>query len=205
MKEKIKEILSEFELENVDSIVDNIAKEVALLTVPKNKYNDLSDRLKSVQTEKETVESELEDLKNKNLSEDERRTKEQADFEKKTKQLSIELNKVKAKEIFKDANIEEEKINELLEKVVSEDEKSTLSLANSFAEILKNKVDETQKQTETNLLENTPKPSVKTQPNEPKKYTKEDFINMSYLEKKNLLSTDKEQYNQLVSEISTSE
>lgn len=205
MKEKIKEILSEFELENVDSIVDNIAKEVALLTVPKNKYNDLSDRLKSVQTEKETVESELEDLKNKNLSEDERRTKEQADFEKKTKQLSIELNKVKAKEIFKDANIEEEKINELLEKVVSEDEKSTLSLANSFAEILKNKVDETQKQTETNLLENTPKPSVKAQPNEPKKYTKEDFINMSYLEKKNLLSTDKEQYNQLISEISTSE
>lgn len=205
MKEKIKEILSEFELENVDGVVDNIAKEVALLTVPKNKYNDLSERLKSVQTEKETVESELEDLKSKNLSDDERRAKEQADFEKKSKALAVELNKVKAKEIFKEANIEEDKINELLEKVVSEDEKSTLALANSFADILKTKVNETQKQTETNLLENTPKPSVKTQPNEPKKYTKEDFINMSYLEKKNLLSTDKEQYNQLVSEISTSE
>ena len=205
MKEKIKEILSEFELENVDGVVDNIAKEVALLTVPKNKYNDLSERLKSVQTEKETVESELEDLKSKNLSDDERRAKEQADFEKKSKALAVELNKVKAKEIFKEANIEEDKINELLEKVVSEDEKSTLALANSFADILKTKVNETQKQTETNLPENTPKPSVKTQPNEPKKYTKEDFINMSYLEKKNLLSTDKEQYNQLVSEISTSE
>lgn len=205
MKEKIKEILKEQEIENIDGIVDDIAKEIALLTVPKNKYNDLSERLKSVQNEKITIETELEELKTKNLSDEDKKAKELADFEKKSKALSMELNKVKAKEIFKDANIAEDKVEELLEKVVSEDEKTTLDLANSFAEILKTKVDETQKQTETNLLENTPKPSVKTQPNEPKKYTKEDFINMSYLEKKNLLATDKEQYNQLISEISTGE
>lgn len=205
MKDKIKEILSELELENVDEVVDNIAKEVALFTVPKTKYKDISDRLKSVQSEKDDVESELEELKNKNMSEDDKKAKEYADFEKKNKALSRELNKVKAREIFKNAKIDEDKIDDLLEKVVSEDEKSTLELANSFAEILKVKVDETQKETETNLLENTPKPSVKTQTNESKKYTKEDFINMSYLEKKNLLSTDKEQYNKLLSEISTGE
>lgn len=205
MKEKLKEILKDLEIENVDSIVDDIAKEMALLTVPKNKYNDLSERLKSIQNEKTTIETELEELKTKNLSDEDKKTKELADFEKKSKALSIELNKVKAKEIFKDASIDEEKIEELLVKVVSEDEKTTLDLANSFAEILKTKVDETQKQTETNLLENTPKPNVKVLPNEPKKYTKEDFIKMSYLEKKNLLATDKEQYNQLISEISTGE
>lgn len=205
MKDKIKEILSELELENVDEVVDNIAKEVALFTVPKTKYKDISDRLKSVQSEKDDVESELEELKNKNMSEDDKKAKEYADFEKKNKALSRELNKVKAREIFKNAKIDEDKIDDLLEKVVSEDEKSTLELANSFAEILKVKVDETQKETETNLLENTPKPSVKTQTNESKKYTKEDFIKMSYLEKKNLLSTDKEQYNKLLSEISTGE
>lgn len=205
MKERIKEILSDLELENVDDVVDNIAKEIALFTVPKTKYKDISDRLKSVQSEKDDVELELEELKNKNMSEDDKKAKEYAEFEKKNKALSKELNKVKAKEIFMDAKIDEDKIDELLEKVVSEDEKSTLSLTNSFVEILKEKVDETQKETETNLLENTPKPSVKTQVNEPKKYTKEDFINMSYLEKKNLLSTDKEQYTKLVSEISTGE
>lgn len=205
MKDKIKEILSELELENVDEVVDSIAKEVALFTVPKTKYKDISDRLKSVQSEKDDVESELEELKSKNMSEDDKKAKEYADFEKKKKALDKELNKVKAKEIFKNANIDEDKIEDLLEKVVSEDEKSTLELANSFAEILKGKVDETQKETETNLLENTPKPSVKEQTNEPKKYTKEDFIKMTYLEKKNLLSTDKEQYNKLLSEISTGE
>ena len=205
MKEKIKEVLSGLELENVDEIVDNIAKEVALLTVPKNKYNDLSDRLKTVQTEKATVESELEELKTQNLSDEDKRKKEQEDFEKKTKELSIQLNKAKAKEIFKDAKIDDEKIEELLEKVVSVDEKNTLGLANSFVEILKTKVDDTKKETETDLLENTPKPNVKTQPNEPKKYSKEDFIKMSYSEKKKLLSEDKEQYNQLLSEISTGE
>lgn len=202
MKEKIKEILSDCEIENIDAVVDNISKEIALLTVPKNKYNDLSERLKSVQAEKTTVEAELEELKTKNLSEDEKRAKEQANFEKKSKELSKELNKIKAKEIFKDAKIDEEKIDDLLKKIVSEDEKNTLELANSFADILKSKVVETEKEIDANLLENTFKPNVKTQPNEPKKYTKEDFIKMTYLEKKDLLATDKEQYNQLLSEIS---
>lgn len=205
MKDKIKEILSELELENVDNIVDKITKEIALLTVPKNKYNDLSDRLKNVQEEKTTIETELEELKSQNLSDEDKRKKEQEDFDKKTKELSIQLNKVKAKEIFKEAKISDEKIEELLQKVVSEDEKNTLDLANSFAEILKTKVDDTKKQTETDLLENTPKPNVKTQPNGSKTYTKEDFLKMSYSEKKNLLNTDREQYNQLLSEISMGE
>ena len=205
MKEKIKEILSELEIEDVDKTVDNIAKEMALLTVPKNKYNDLSDKLKKVQGEKTTIEEELEDLKSKNLSDEEKVAKQQELLEKKAKELSKELNSVKARKIFQSANINEEKIDDLLAKIVSEDEKATLELANSFADILKANTETIQKQTEASLLENTPKPNVKTEANHQKKYTKEDFKRMSYSEKKDLFSTDREQYNQLLSEMSTSE
>ena len=205
MKEKIRGILAELEIENVDEIVDKVAKEVALYTVPKDKYNDLSNRLKNVQTEKENTESELEDLKNKSLTDEQKLAKDQADLEKKTKELNKELNKIKAREIFKNANINDEKIEELLGQVVSDDEKTTLAIANSFAEILKNSNADAQEKREIELLEKTPKPSVKTNSTENKKYTKEDFIKMTYTEKKDLLSTDKEQYNRLMTEVSTGE
>ena len=95
MKEKIKGILAELEIDNVDEVVDNIAKEVALHTVPKDKYNDVSNRLKNVESEKSTIETELEDLKNKNLTDEQKLAKDQADLEKKTKELNKELNKLK--------------------------------------------------------------------------------------------------------------
>lgn len=205
MKEKIKEILSEKEIENVDEVVDEIAKGLATLVIPKDKYNDLSEKLKTANSEKEAIQTELDELKNQNLSDEEKRTKEQADFEKKTKQLSIELNKVKAKEIFKEANIDDEKIEELLGKVVSEDEKTTLDLANSFAEILKNKVEATKKETETDMLDNMAKPNVKTKPNQPKEITKEDFLKMSYSERKDLYFSDKELYEKLTAEDNSNE
>ena len=204
MKDKIKEILEPLGIEDVDSVVDNIAKELALLTVPKNKYNDISERLKNVQSEKTEMELELENIKTQNMTDEEKRAKEQAEFERKTKELSVELNKVKAREVFKNANIDDDKIEELLGKVVSEDEETTLELANSFADILKTKVEDTKKTIESNLLSETPKPNVKSQPNEPEKVTKEDFLRMSYSDKKKLFNDDKEQYNQLMSEISPS-
>ncbi len=205
MKDKIKEILEGLGIEDVDGTTDTIAKEIALLTVPKNKYNDISERLKNVQAEKTEIELELENVRTQNMTDEEKRAKEQAEFEKQKKELSVELNKVKAREVFKNANIDDDKIEELLGKVVSDNEETTLELANSFADILKTQVEDTKKTIESDLLSNTPKPDVKSQPNEPEKVTKEDFLRMSYSDKKKLFSTDKEQYNQLMSEISSSE
>lgn len=201
MKEKIKGILAELEIDNVDEVVDNIAKEVALHTVPKDKYNDVSNRLKNVESEKSTIETELEDLKNKNLTDEQKLAKDQADLEKKTKELNKELNKLKAKDIFKNANIADDKIEELLGKVVSDDEKTTLDLANSFADILKTNTEAAKAQASADLLTSTPKPSVKADSSNSKTYTKEDFIKMSFQEKKDLFATDAEQYNSLVAQM----
>ena len=202
MKEKISEVLNDEAYETVEEKTDAIAKEIAKLTVPKDKYNKMSERVQSLETEKSDLESELEDIKTKSMTDDEKFKKQQEDYDKKSKQLSIELNKVKAREIFKNAEIDNEKIDDLLEKVVSESESKTLELANSFVDILSVKIDETQKKTETNLLENTPKPNIKAGNQDPKVISKEDFINMDYSEKKTLLATNPEQYNQLLSEIS---
>lgn len=198
MKEKIKEILTGLNIDDVDSIVDTLAKEIALLTVPKDKYNSLSDRVKSIESEKATVQEELDNLKEKSMTDEQKQAKVQENYEKKTKELSIEINKMKARNIFQNANIEESKIDDLLEKVVSDDETKTLELANSFAEILKVEVDKTKTKTESDLMLNTPKPSIKNDSAGKKELTKEDFLKMSYSEKKELFLTNPEQYNEFI-------
>ena len=198
MKEKIKEVLNGLEIENVESTVDEIAKEVALFTVPKDKYNSLSERLKNLENEKNDVQKELDNLKEKSMTDEQKQLKAQEDYEKKTKELSIELNKIKAKDIFKGANIPDEKIDELLEKVVSDDEKKTLDLANSFADILKVETDKTKKKMEEDILQETKKPDTKGDDNGRKELTKEDFVKMSYSARKSLYFENPDQYNEFM-------
>ena len=198
MKEKITEILNDETIETVDERVDKIAKEIALLTVPKDKYNSMSERVKKVEAEKSELQTKYDDLEKKNMTAEELKNKELEDIAKQRKELALEKNKVKAEGLFKKANIEDKQIEGLLDKVVSEDETKTIELANSFIEILNSKVEETKKQTTTDLLTGTKKPDVKASGNEPKTITLEDFKKMSYGEKKNLLANDAEKYNELV-------
>lgn len=197
MKEKIIEILKDESLTTPEEKSEAIAKGLATLVIPKDKFNSLSEKNKALESEKESIANELEELKTKTMSEEEKKTKEQEKFEKQRKELSLELNKIKAKEIFKDANIAEDKVEELLGKVVSDDEAKTLELANSFASILKTNTENAKKEAETGLLEDTPKPAVKAKANGNQATTIEDFVKMSYSEKKQLFESNPDQYNQL--------
>ena len=201
MKEKITEILNDETLETVEDKVEKLSKELALLVVPKDKYNTLSDRVKNLESEKKSVQDELDALKEQNMTDEQKRQKELDDLAKQKHELAIETNKFKAKELFQNANIDNEQIESLLDKVVSEDGTKTIELANSFIEILNKKVDDTKKQTETDLLTGTPKPNVKSSGNEPKEITIEDFKNMSYQDKKQFFIDNPTEYNKLISEI----
>lgn len=198
MKEKITEILNDDTIDNIDERVDRIAKEIALLTVPKDKYNNMSDRVKKIETEKSELQSKYDELEKKHMTAEELKTKELEDIANQKRELALERNKVKAEGLLKKANIEEKQIESLLEKVVSDDETKTIELTNSFIEILNSKVEETKKQTTTDLLNGTKKPDVKNSGNEPKDITLEDFKKMSYGERKTLLANDANKYNELV-------
>lgn len=201
MKEKITEILNDETLETTEDKVEKLAKELALLTVPKDKYNKLSERVENLETEKKEIQKKYDDLEKQNMTDEELRTKELADIEKTKKELAFEKNKIKAKDLFQSAKIDEKQIELLLDKVVSEDETKTVDLANSFIEILNVKVDETKKKIETDLLTGTHKPDFKPSGNEPKEVTLEDFKKMSYGDKKKLFAEDADTYNELIKQI----
>ncbi len=201
MKEKITEILNDETIETTEDRVEKLAKELALLVIPKDKYNKLSERVEKLESEKKEAQEKLDELEKKNMTDEELKTKELAEIEKTKKELSFEKNKLKAKDLFKSANVDEKQIESLLDKVVSEDETKTLELTNSFIEILNVKVDETKKKIETDLLTGTHKPDIKSNGNEPKEITLEDFKNMSYGDKKKLFTEDTEKYNELIKQV----
>lgn len=197
MKEKISEVLNDETLETIESKVDKLAKELALLVVPKDKYNKLSERVNNLESEKAELQTKYDALEEQNLTTEELKIKELEKIEKQKKELSIEKNKIKAESMFNKAGIDEKQIETLLDKVVSDDETKTVELTNSFIEILSTKIEETKKQVTTDLLNGTKKPDVKTDEGI-KSISLDDFKKMSYGEKKNLLLTDKEKYNELV-------
>ena len=201
MKEKITEILNDETIETTEEKIEKLSKELALLVIPKDKYNDLSTRVKNLENEKKEIQEKYDALEKQNMTDEERKAKELADIEQTKKELAIEKNKTKAERLFQSANIDDKQIESLLDKVVSDDESRTIELANSFIEILNTKVDETKKETETNLLNGTPKPEFKPSGNEPKELTLEDFKNMSYGEKKELFAKDAEKYNEFIKQI----
>lgn len=201
MKEKITEILNDETIETTEDRVEKLAKELALLVIPKDKYNKLSERVENLEIEKKEIQKKYDDLEKQNMTDEELRTKELAEIEKTKKDLSFEKNRLKAKDLLKSANVDEEQIESLLGKVVSEDETKTLELTNSFIEILNVKVDETKKKIETDLLTGTQKPDFKPNGNETKEITLEDFKNMSYGDRKKLYSEDTEKYNELIKQI----
>lgn len=201
MKDKITEVLNDETLETIEDKVEKLSKELALLVIPKDKYNTLSDRVKNLETEKQELQEKYDALEKQNMTDEEKKKKDLEDLENQKRELALEKNKYKAKELFQNAKIDDEQIESLLDKVVSDDETKTTELANSFIEILKTKVDETKKQTETNLLTGTPKPNVKSSGNEPKEITIEDFKNMSYQDKKQFYIDNPDGYNKLISEM----
>lgn len=198
MKDKIEEILKGLSLEGLDTedVTNQITKVVALHTVPKDTYNDLSKKFKNEESARTSLESELEGLKTKSAELTTENARLDA-LEKEFKAEKIKNNRLQAKTIFKEANIADDKIESLLDQVVSEDETKTLKLANNFADILKTKVDETKKVAESDNLQNMAKPTVKSEGNATKEVTKEDFEKMSYAERKELFLSDVETYNRL--------
>ena len=172
MKEKIKEILAETGIEDVESIVDNIAKSVALFTVPKDKYNNLSERVKNVETEKENIETKYNDLCKQNMSvEDLQKAREKELADREAKIIERENESVVERLLAKNGISEDtygiEEYNSLIKSLRGSNEAETTQKANSFLTILSKQKETVEKETTTKLLQNTPKPKLGGEQDEP--------------------------------------
>lgn len=162
MKEAIEQVLSNETYTTNEERVDALSKELAKLVIPKDKYNDLSNRLKNTESEYSTLQTEYEDFKKSKMTDDEKRASEQKEFENQKKLNAIERSKLGVQMLLLKNGIEvkdeDAELQETLTNIVSEDYDKSIKLATSFINIMNKTKDQAAKETTTKLLNDTPAP-----------------------------------------------
>lgn len=162
MNEVIENVLSDETYTTNEERVEAIKKGLATLVIPKDKYNDVSNKLKATETSLTTLQTEYDAFKLSKMTDDERIEAERKQFELDKKSNAITRSELAVEKLLlkngieiKDDDIE---LKETLQSIVSEDYDKSIKLANSFISLLNKTKEQTVKQTTTELLNGTPKP-----------------------------------------------
>ena len=162
MKEAIEQVLGNETYTTNEERVEAISKELAKLVVPKDKFNDLSNRLKNTESEYSTLQTEYEDFKKSKMTDDEKRESELKQFEEAKRLNAIERSNLGVQKLLLQNGIEikeeDTELKDTLATIVSEDYEKSMKLANSFISLINKTKDQTAKETTTKLLNETPKP-----------------------------------------------
>lgn len=162
MNEVIENVLSDETYVTNEEKVEAIKKGLATLVIPKDKYNDLSTRLKTSESNYSTLQNEFNDYKKSKMTEDELNQAKENELAEKVKQNNIKASELAVKSLLLDNGIkvtdEDTELKETLENIISEDMDKSIKLTNSFIALLNKTKTNTEKETTTKLLKDTPKP-----------------------------------------------
>lgn len=200
MKEKIEEILNDENIVEIKDRVDAIAKVIPLYTVPKDKYNNLSERLQNVEGEKTTLENQYRELQKEHLTAEElqeAKLQELAEREAKIARIESEtaISNILAQNGITAEVYGEDEYKSMINDLVGENQESSIKRANNFVGILAKQKETVENETTTKLLNDTPKPNTGTGDDE--KVTKEDLEKMTYSEEMAFANENPELYAEL--------
>ena len=162
MNEVIEGVLNNEEYTTTEERVDAIKKGLATLVIPKDKYNDLNDKLKTTESNYSILSNEYEEFKKSKMTEDELKQAEIEEFNKAKAEVAKSESKYAVKDLFEEKGIslEKEKMDKILSDIVTDNKEQTLAVANTIASVLLETAEQTKKQTTIDLLNDTPKPVV---------------------------------------------
>ena len=162
MKNAIEQVLNDETYATNEERVDAIAKELAKLVIPKDKYNDVSNRLQKTESDYANIQAEVDSLKKSNMTDQEKMEEERKELEESRKSNAREKSELAVQKLLLkngiDVTDDDTELKETLSNIVSEDYDKSLKLANSFINILNKTKDTTKVETTNKLLNDTPKP-----------------------------------------------
>ena len=162
MNEAIESVLNNEQYTTNEERVEALKQALAPLVIPKDKFNDVSNKLKSTETQLSTLQGEFSQFKQSKLTDDEKIEEERKQFELEKKANAKKTSELAVKSLLLDNGIKvtdnDVELKETLDNIISEDMDKSIKLANSFISLLNKTKDTTAKETTTNLLNNTPKP-----------------------------------------------
>lgn len=188
-REQAKAIFPDATEEQLKALIDlnsaDIGKAKSSVTVAPEKVKVLEEKAKAydlAQSEKLSVEEKAKQVL--------------ADAEKIKAENTRLLNRTKATGILVSGGLSEDDYKDIIDGIVSDDEQTTLTLANNMVKLISSKIQFTEKKVKEDSLKATPPPvggtgeaSLQT--------TKEQFGKMTYSEREKLLTDSPELYKQL--------
>lgn len=122
------------------------------------KEKSKADSYKAKADKADAFEKELNDLKDQNLSDDEKRQKEKAELEQKVAELTASSFKSEAKAILKGAGMDDESIEALLPGMIADTLENTQARANAYVSAMNKSIETAIKNREKEELNNTNTP-----------------------------------------------
>lgn len=157
MKEEMLKVLNDESLTTNEARVDAMAKAMATLVIPKDKFNEESAKRKKAEEDLANLSAKITQEPPKEEPKQDERV---VGLENEIKNLRIESNRAKVEKIFSQAGLEENDYKEDLDQMDLSDEKRALAYANSVVKLLNANAEKVKKATQADLLNDTPKPVV---------------------------------------------
>lgn len=157
-REELVKILQNEEITTVEDRVNAINKLLAENTIPKDKYNELSSKLKSTEDSLNSKTNEYEEYKKSKMTDEERRTAEREELTNKLHQYQLDLNRLEVEKIFEANGLTKEDYKDIEANIIGNDRDSSIASATAFVNILKNNAEKVEQATKQNLLKGTPTP-----------------------------------------------
>ena len=162
MNEVIESILNDETYVTNEEKAEALKKNLATVVIPKEKYNDLSNKLKNTETNYSILSSEYEEFKKSKMTDEEKVESERKQFELDKKANAILKSELAVEKLLLKNGIEinddDTELKETISSIISEDTEKSVKLANNFITLLNKTKEMTKNETTTELLNNTPKP-----------------------------------------------
>lgn len=157
-KEELVKILGNEELKSNEEKVDAINKLLAESTIPKDKFNDTSAKLKEAEEKLTSMSNDFEEFKKSKMTDEEKKNAERENMQNQLLKYQMDLNRLEVEKIFESNGLTQEDYKDIEANIIGKDRETSIASANAFVNILKAKSEKVAQATKEELLKQTPTP-----------------------------------------------
>ena len=157
-KEELVKILGNEELKSNEEKVDAINKLLAESTIPKDKFNDTSAKLKEAEEKLTSMANDFEEFKKSKMTDEEKKNAERESMQNQLSKYQYELNRLEVEKIFESNGLTQEDYKDIEANIIGKDRETSIASANAFVNILRTNNEKIAQKTKEDLLKDTPAP-----------------------------------------------
>lgn len=157
-KEELVKILGNEELKTDEERVNAINKLLAESTIPKDKFNDTSAKLREAEEKLSSMTTAFEDFKKSKMTDEEKKNAEREDLQNQLLKYQMDLNRLEVEKIFESNGLTQEDYKDIEANIIGKDRETSIASATAFVNILKLNSEKVAQATKQELLKSTPTP-----------------------------------------------